>query len=315
MLWEAGEGTTEVLNIDDQFKVYLWQQLPYTAAPAKMAPTDSNAWTTTVPKMQKGMNWDHFKEEVRAWSLCAERSVEKKLMAVQVAINLPVNHPLRLRERVFDPGEYGVSKLNADTGVEDLIKFLDGIFLKDPLSNRYEIWKKVVGFRREQSTDVETCISQYEALFRKAEKNKIQYPDDIKGFMIMEGANLTMLQTQFVTNNCDFSCGEPARDAPRLYQEIKAGLKKVCGQQSTLLGGGQSGGGPALYTEEDLECFLAKEKGKNILKKSLSGKKPRKHSLSEGDKDSFKFSCWYATSKDTEKQTAQSSRKIQGREL
>ena len=248
---------------------------------------EGQSWTTTVPKMQKGMTWEHFKEEIRAWALCADGAVEKKLMAVQIAINLPMNHPLRLRERVFDSGEYGVSKLNADNGVEDLITFLDGIFIKDPLSNRYEIWKKVVSYKREKGMDVESYISKYEALFRRAEKNKIMYPDDIKGFMIMEGANLSVLQAQFVTNNCDFKCSDPTVDAPRLFSEIKAGLKKVCGQQSALLGGS---GATSLIAEGDLECFLSTERGKNLIKKTL-GK--RKHSASEGDKEVFKFSCWY----------------------
>jgi hypothetical protein len=56
-----------------------------------------------------------------------------------------------------------------------------------------------VGYKREKWMDVESYISKYEALFRRAEKNKIIYPDDIKGFMVMEGANLSVLQAQFVT--------------------------------------------------------------------------------------------------------------------
>ena len=280
-LWE-GESEEQ-----HQFSQELWRELPFPVIVKRKMAGEGQSWTTTVPKMQKGMTWEHFKEEIRAWALCADGAVEKKLMAVQIAINLPMNHPLRLRERVFDSGEYGVSKLNADNGVEDLITFLDGIFIKDPLSNRYEIWKKVVSYKREKGMDVESYISKYEALFRRAEKNKIMYPDDIKGFMIMEGANLSVLQAQFVTNNCDFKCSDPTVDAPRLFSEIKAGLKKVCGQQSALLGGS---GATSLIAEGDLECFLSTERGKNLIKKTL-GK--RKHSASEGDKEMFKFSCWY----------------------
>ena len=82
-----------------------------------------------------------------------------------------------------------------------------------------------------------------------------------------------------MTNNCDFKCSDPAVDAPRLYSKIKAGLKKVCGQQSVLGGSGAT----SLIAEGDLECFLSTERGKNLLKNTL-GK--RKHSFSEGDKGS-----------------------------
>ena len=112
-LWE-GESEEQ-----HQFSQELWRELPFPVIVKRKMAGEGQSWTTTVPKMQKGMTWEHFKEEIRAWALCADGAVEKKLMAVQIAINLPMNHPLRVRERVFDSGEYGVSKLNADNGVED----------------------------------------------------------------------------------------------------------------------------------------------------------------------------------------------------
>ena len=51
---------------------------------------------------------------------------------------------------MFDTGEHAVAKLNVATGIDDLIKIMNGIFTKDPLSNGYNVWKKVLGFRREK---------------------------------------------------------------------------------------------------------------------------------------------------------------------
>ena len=271
----------------------LWSELPFAScdrAAGMMEGGGLHRKTTEVPLLVKGMKWEHYKEELRAWAICAEVVMDKRVMALQIAINLPLRHPLNLRERVFDKGEYGVDKLNAETGVDDLIKFLDNVFMKDPLSNRYDVWKQVTQFKRKKNQDVEAYIAAFEALFRKAESNKLIYPADIKGFMLMEGAELSTLQTQFVTNNCDFSCSNPVTDAPRLLNEIKAGLKKTAGQQSALLGGG--GAAAALYTEHDLEVFLSTEKGKKLVK-AAAGKKQRKKSSSEGDKSDKVFTCWY----------------------
>ena len=40
---------------------------------------------------------------------------------------------------------------------------------------------------------VESFISEYETQFKKAEENEIKYPEYIKGFMVIEGVNLTSL--------------------------------------------------------------------------------------------------------------------------
>ena len=59
---------------------------------------------------------------MKAWKIVVEDESNKKKMAVELAINLPHNHPLKIKERVFDAAEHGVAKLNTVTGVNDLLK-------------------------------------------------------------------------------------------------------------------------------------------------------------------------------------------------
>ena len=112
-----------------------------------------------------------------------------------------------------------------------------------------------------------------------------------------------MLQAQFVTNNCDFKCSDPAVDAPRLYSKIKAGLKKVCGQQSVLGGSGAT----SLIAEGDLECFLSTERGNNLMKTTVE--KRNIHFLREIEKPSSS-AAGIVSKKDIEKWNVKSSRKM-----
>ena len=107
--------------------------------------------------------------------------------------------------------------------------------------------------------------------------------------MILDGAKLSQPLKQLIATGCNFGCKDPTTDAPRLYDEIVAGLQKVDGKHAALLGGD---GGAAMYStnEEVFEVFLASNRGKELVQ-AAARKVRRKSSHSEGDPAPFK--CWY----------------------
>jgi hypothetical protein len=115
----------------------------------------------------------------------------------------------------------------------------------------------------------------------------LELPKDIHGLMILDGAKLAQPLKQLVATGCYLECKDPTTDAPRLYEEIVAGLQKVAGQHQALLGGD---GGAAMYStnEEAFKVFLASNKGKELVQ--AAARKARRRS-SEGDSAAFK--CWY----------------------
>ena len=66
-----------------------------------------------------------LKQEVEAWVICAETPENKNSLAVNMAINLPHCHALKIKERVFDPNKCGVLKLNVEDGVKNLLEFME----------------------------------------------------------------------------------------------------------------------------------------------------------------------------------------------
>jgi hypothetical protein len=63
------------------------------------------------PVYTKGNGFKLRKQEVEAWKICVETPENKTRLAVDMAINLPHGHPLKIKERVLDPTEFGVLKL------------------------------------------------------------------------------------------------------------------------------------------------------------------------------------------------------------
>ena len=103
-----------------------------------------------------------------------ETTDNKAKLAVDLAINLPHGHPLKIKERVLDPVEFGVTKLNAENGVKDLLEFMETkVFYNDPMTDRYKIWQDLSKIARDKHQTMTAYIYDAEAAFRRASDVKL----------------------------------------------------------------------------------------------------------------------------------------------
>ena len=179
--------------------------------------------------------------------------------------------------------------LNKDDGVKKLLEFMETkVFYNDPMTDRYKLWQDLTKIMRDKNQTMTAYIYEAEAAFRRASDVKLDLPKDIQGLMILDGAKLAQHHKQLVATGCNFECKDLTTDAPRLYEEIVAGLQKVAGQHQALLGG--DGRAAMFSTNEDaFEVFLASDKGKELVQ--VVARKARRRRSSEGDSSVFK--CWY----------------------
>ena len=281
---------TELVHARAQEVIDILRELPFwETEKAKMGERFERG--SSCPLLTKGKSFLLWKQEVKAWKIVVEDEDNKQKLAVELAINLPHNHPLKIKERVFDSNEHGIDKLNTTTGVDTLLKFLEEkVFYNDPMTDRYKMWQDLSKIARDKNQSMTDYIYEAEATFRRASEVNLTLPKDIQGLMILDGAKLSQSLKQLVATGCDFSCKTPTTDAPRLYGEIVAGLHKVAGQHAALLGGGDDGVAMYNTNEEAFEVFLASNKGKELVQ-AAARKARRKSSHSEGD--SIPFKCWY----------------------
>jgi hypothetical protein len=118
---------------------------------------------------------------VEAWKICVETPDNKARLAVDLAIHLPHGHPLKIKERVLDPVEFSVTKLNKDDGVKKLLEFMETkVLYNDPMTDRYNLWQDLSKIARDKHQTMTAYIYEAEAAFRRGSDVNLELPKDIQ---------------------------------------------------------------------------------------------------------------------------------------
>jgi hypothetical protein len=129
---------------------------------------------SSCPLFTKGESFKLWKQEVEAWQICLQTTDNKARLAVDLAIHLPHGHPLKIKERLLDPVEFGVTKLNKDNGVKELLEFMEKKVF-------YKLWQDLSKIARGKHQTMTAYIFDSEDAFRKASDVKLELPKDIQG--------------------------------------------------------------------------------------------------------------------------------------
>jgi hypothetical protein len=106
---------------------------------------------SSCPLFTQGKGFKLWKQEVEAWQICVQTTDNKARLAVDLAIHLPHGHPLKIKERVLDPVEFSVTKLNKDDGVKKLLEFMETkVFYNNLMTDRYKLWQDLSKIARDK---------------------------------------------------------------------------------------------------------------------------------------------------------------------
>ena len=124
---------------------------------------------SSCPLYTQGKGFRLWKQEVEAWKICVETPDNKTRLAVDLAVHLPYGPPLKIKERVLDPAEFGVTMLNKDDGVEKLLEFMEfKVFYNDPMTDRYKLWQELTKLMKDKNQTMTAYIYEAEAAFRRS---------------------------------------------------------------------------------------------------------------------------------------------------
>ena len=118
--------------------------------------------------------------------------------------------------------------MNADDGVTKLIEFLDKLFKKDELSEAYETYVEFNRFRRTKVgvSSMEDYVIEFEKLYNKTKKFKMELPQPVLAFKLLECSDLEMKDRQLVLTGVDYD------KTTTLFKQMSTSLKKFFGQQA-----------------------------------------------------------------------------------
>ena len=87
--------------------------------------------------------------------------------------------------------ELDVGELNSDTGLDQFIEKLDGLFLKDENQRIYRAYSEFEKFQRPHNMNIEPYINDFEHLYNKVKFYKIELRDCVLAYRLLESANLS----------------------------------------------------------------------------------------------------------------------------
>ncbi|CAG2236725.1 unnamed protein product [Mytilus edulis] len=162
-------------------------------------------------------------DEIKAWKALTD--LDKKKMGIAIALSLPEEGLNSIRDKVFS--DLSLEALNADDGVDKLIEFMDKIFKKDELSEAYEAYSEFDRFRRSKVSSMEEYVTEFEKLYNKTKKFKMELPQPVLAFKLLEYSELEMKDRQLVLTGVNYEQVES------LFKQMATSLKKFFGQQAS----------------------------------------------------------------------------------
>ena len=206
---------------------------------------DSTSKANQPPKFGGDKTYERWKTEIEGWKLVTK--VEKKSQAITVALSF--DEGSEVRDKVFS--ELDIDKLHVEEGLKTLIENLDKWYLKDSLSSAYESWSNFYKFKRSENCSMETYILEFLKRYKVLKKNKIEIPNSVLAFILLDCAGLEHRDKQLVLTAVNFN--EPEK----LLDQMSAALRKFFGEQGASASLGENSASsisikpePVFVTEE-----------------------------------------------------------------
>ena len=156
----------------------------------------------------------------------------KPKMGTIIALALPEDHPLKIKDKVFD--QLTIEQLSGNDGFDNLIKVMDKILLKDSLTDAFDKYLIFEKCNRKNESFSE-FIDVFDMNYNKLDKLGMKLPPEILAFKLLIQCNLTKEEEMLVKSGIDYT------NKANMYQDTKESLKKFKGDCSQLnMGNGQA---------------------------------------------------------------------------
>lgn len=173
------------------------------------------------PPFEEGKPYESWKNEVSVWTRVTD--LEKKKQALAVALALSG----RARETAM---EIAVDDLNKDTGMDTLLAKLDNLFLKEEKDRTYDAYSDFDRILRDGNVSMADYIIDFEQRYSRMRKYKMELPDAVLAFKLLDTACLDVTDRQLALTAC----------ADLTFASMKSALKRIFGGKTSVSSDGIS---------------------------------------------------------------------------
>ena len=143
--------------------------------------------TANLPTFSKSKSYELYKQELLAWKEITD--LDKRRQGVAIALTLPQDDEMQIREKVFD--QLSLTDLKDEDGLTKLSEFLDKHLAKDELTDSLEKFEDFDDFTRKEGQTIEEFIAIFDSKYRKIEKKGMKLPSEVIALKLLKKANKT----------------------------------------------------------------------------------------------------------------------------
>ena len=234
--------------------------------------SSSKSQVTPPEFIDTSSGYAEYKRKLERWSRIT--SVEKKKQAEVVLYHLE-GHPSGVQEKIDIA--LGDKLVDKDDGLAELIKYLDGIYAVDPMTDAWNKYKEFVRLRIKDGQSVSEFIAEFEKAYAKAKSCGNECSDSTLAFNLLEACQLSETDEKFVLTEVNFKDGKDKKD---LLEQVKNSLRKYQGRVSLSSDMSQSSRmevkkEDTFLTSENIESLVAAGWTPPMQKTGYQGKKNR----------------------------------------
>ena len=167
-------------------------------------------------------SFETYKRDLERWTKLTKVKAEQQALVVVHHLD---GHESGIKENI----DNGVKEtdLECKEGIQNLLKFLEGIYKKDTISDAFNKFKTFTNFRRKSETPIQSFIADWSTTHRKAKAVGCDMSDKILAFLLLDAANISSIDRNLVLTGVDYESGETNKD---LLTQMHSALKKFVGR-------------------------------------------------------------------------------------
>ena len=168
-----------------------------------------------LPRLGLDTVYETWKNELDVWKLITDVKPEKQALAITL---------LLMGQARAKALEIDAAQLNTEDGVSILLTALDTLFLQDEVDLAYTVYSDFERLRKGEDMSMGDFIIEYERRYNTCRKHKMEYPDSVLAFKLLDNAGLSVKERQLVLTAV----------SARTLSSVKSAFKRIFGDSSTV---------------------------------------------------------------------------------
>ena len=163
---------------------------------------------TQPPALNDTVDYEQWKKAIAMWKVCCKYEVAQQGPALALSLNG------KAKDAVL---ELELTDLQADDGVDLILKTLDSLFLKDEHQRMYVAMKTFEQYTRPKGLSLDQYINEFEKNNNRLKIHKITFPDQFLAYRLLENANLEQTKNELIRTTI----------TTLSYKDMKTQLRKL----------------------------------------------------------------------------------------